>query len=81
LLTIGPGRMQSLHATEIRLSDEDLSRHARVVLPRIYATKVELVRAGMLHLEPGTDRTKYEMVDPRLRSDTITFRLDKVFAH
>jgi hypothetical protein len=56
-------RMNSLRATEIHLTDEDLSRRARVVLPRIHAAKVELARQGLLRLSPIGDRIRYEYVD------------------
>jgi hypothetical protein len=56
-------RMNSLQATEINLTDENLSHRARVVLPRIHAAKMELQRAGLLHLSPFGVKTRYEFVD------------------
>jgi hypothetical protein len=56
-------RMNSLHATEIHLTDEQLSHRARVVLPKIHAAKMELQRAGLLHLSPFGVKTRYEFIE------------------
>jgi hypothetical protein len=56
-------RMNSRGATEVWLHDVELSRRARVVLPRIHDAQVELVRSGLLHLTPGENQTKYEFID------------------
>jgi hypothetical protein len=60
-------RMHSKSATQVRLSDEEISRRARLVLPRIHAAKVELVRAGLLHISPDEFKTTYEFVETAKR--------------
>jgi hypothetical protein len=56
-------RMNSRNATEAWLTDEDLSRRARVVLPRTLAAKTELVRYGLMHIDPRERSSKYEFID------------------
>jgi hypothetical protein len=58
-------RMANRGATKIWLSDEDVSRRARIALKNVPATQWELARAGLLFLTPGNGKVEYLfVVDP-----------------
>jgi hypothetical protein len=48
--------------TSIWLDDAQISRRARVLIQHIAPVQIEIARAGLLHLEPGLNAVKYELV-------------------
>jgi hypothetical protein len=55
-------RMRHRNTGTLFLSDEQLSIRTRILLKHIPAAQAELVRAGLLHLTPCANDTKYEFV-------------------
>jgi hypothetical protein len=48
--------------TSIWLTDAEVSRRSRVLIQYIPGTQSELARAGLMHLEPGLNAVRYELV-------------------
>jgi hypothetical protein len=46
----------------IWLTDAEVSRRARVLIQFIPAAQSEIARAGLMHLEPGLNAVKYELI-------------------
>jgi hypothetical protein len=44
------------------MDDAQASRRSRVLIQHIPGAQSELVRSGLMHLEPGENQTKYEFV-------------------
>jgi hypothetical protein len=53
--------LKDRNATEIWLDDAQVSRRARVLIQFIGSAQSELARAGLLHLVPGDNQTKYAL--------------------
>lgn len=47
---------------EIWLDDAQVSRRARVLIQFIGPAQSELVRSGLMHLVPGENQTRYELI-------------------
>jgi hypothetical protein len=48
--------------TAIWLDDAQLSRRARVLIQFIPGAQSELAKSGLMHMEPGLNQVKYELV-------------------
>jgi len=48
--------------TSIWLDDAQVSRRSRVLIQYIPGAQSEIARAGLMHLEPGLNAVKYELV-------------------
>jgi hypothetical protein len=46
----------------IWLTDAEVSRRARVLIQFIGPAQSELARVGLLHMEPGLNQVKYELI-------------------
>jgi hypothetical protein len=54
--------MKDRNAQSTWMDDAQASRRSRVLIQHIPGAQSELVRAGLMHLEPGENQTKYEFV-------------------
>jgi hypothetical protein len=50
------------NAESIWLGDAEVSRRARVLIQFIGPAQTELAQAGLLHLVPGENQTRYELI-------------------
>jgi hypothetical protein len=46
----------------IWLGDAEVSRRARVLIQFIHAAQSELAKAGLMHMIPGENQTRYELI-------------------
>ena|ERR1700730_10606125 len=49
--------------TAIWLDDAQISRRARVLIQFVGPAQSELARSGLLHLVPGENQTRYELIE------------------
>lgn len=56
------GVMKDRNAQSTWMDDAQASRRSRVLIQYIPGAQSELVRAGLMHLKPGENQTKYEFV-------------------